>query len=60
MKEYAVISGSSIICIVKARDFKSAAKKALVRLAQEYQRKYSVKIVRYAGRTTGASCKTAL
>ncbi len=50
MKEYAVISGSSVICIVKARSLKAASKKAISRLAKEYEKVYNIKILKVACR----------
>lgn len=49
MNEYAVISGTSLICVVKARNPRSAAKKALARLAEEYKKRHNVKILKFAG-----------
>ena len=51
MKEYAVISGTSILCVVKARDFKTASKKAKDCLAKEYKETNNVKILKVASQS---------
>ena len=48
MEEYAIISGSNILALVKAKNIRSAGKKAVRRLAEEYKRKYDVRILRFA------------
>lgn len=50
MREYAIMSGSNVICIVEARNVKAAMKKAVARLASEYKRKNNIKILRFAYR----------
>ena len=48
MDKYAVISGARLLAIVRAKNYKTAVKKAATELAEEYMRRHRIRITKVA------------
>jgi len=49
MQEYAIISGSAVIGVIRAENIRKAAKKATERIADEYKNMHNVKLLKVSG-----------